>query len=122
MKLNGEIIIAAPRAVVWRVLNDEALLIGCIAGCETLERVSDTDLVATLIVKIGPMKVRFTGDIRLENVNAPIRYRLVGEGKGTAGFARGHADVVLEELDGGRSTKLLWVAEADAGQIGRAHV
>ncbi len=115
MKLSGETVIAAPRAIVWEALNDETLLIQCISGCEALERVSDTELVASLTVKLGPVKAKFKGDVRLEDIDAPISYKLVGEGKGAAGFARGHADVALEELDDGVSTKLVWAAEASVG-------
>lgn len=115
MKLQGETVIPAPRDIVWNALNDESLLVACIPGCDVLERVSDTELAAAMTVKLGPVKAKFKGDVKLENIDAPVSYRLVGEGKGAAGFARGHADVVLAELDGGTETRLSWSAEASVG-------
>jgi uncharacterized protein YndB with AHSA1/START domain len=37
MELRGEYRIAAPRAQVWAMLNDAAILRDCIPGCESLE-------------------------------------------------------------------------------------
>lgn len=48
-------------------------------------------------------------------MNEPESYRIIGEGKGgAAGFAKGGADVVLEEVDAG-NTKLIYKADAQVG-------
>jgi hypothetical protein len=53
--------------------------------------------------------------VRLEDIVAPERYRLVGEGKGgIAGFAKGSADVVLTELAPAK-TQLDYVVKAQVG-------
>ena len=44
------------------------------------------------------MKARFAGVVKLDPGNAPDGFSLTGEGKGgAAGFAKGGADVTLEE-------------------------
>src|SRR5262245_20127750 len=98
MDLTGEERIAAPRDAVWKALNDPDVLKGCIPGCESLEKVSDTELTAIVGIKIGPVKARFNGKVELSNLNPPSSYTISGEGTGgIAGFAKGGADVTLTE-------------------------
>jgi uncharacterized protein len=114
MDLTGEYIIAAPRQKVWEALNDADVLRKCIPGCESLDKQSDTEMSATVVTKIGPVKARFSGEVRLENINAPVSYTIAGEGKGgIAGFAKGGADVTLEEVPEG--TKLSYAVKAQIG-------
>jgi carbon monoxide dehydrogenase subunit G len=114
MDLTGEYIIAAPRQKVWEALNDADVLRKCIPGCETLDKQSDTEMSATVVTRIGPVKAKFSGEVRLENINAPVSYTIAGEGKGgIAGFAKGGADVTLEEVPEG--TKLTYAVKAQIG-------
>jgi uncharacterized protein len=114
MDLTGEYIIAAPRQKVWEALNDADVLRKCIPGCESLEKQSDTEMSATVVTKIGPVKAKFSGEVRLENINAPVSYTIAGEGKGgIAGFAKGGADVTLEDVPEG--TKLSYAVKAQIG-------
>lgn len=115
MELAGEKQLAAPRAEVWTALNDPEVLRACIPGCETLERVSDTEFVATVTTKIGPIKARFSGKVQLANINAPESCTISGEGQGgVAGFAKGGADVTLEDT-GPDETVLRYTARAAVG-------
>jgi len=115
MVIEGEERITAPVDVVWRALNDPDVLKECIPGCETLEKKSDTELEATVTLKIGPIKAKFAGFVELQNLNPPYSYTIAGEGKGgIAGFAKGGADVSLKE-DGPDTTILTYTAKADVG-------
>lgn len=99
MEMIGERHIAAPRAQVWHALNDPEALKAAIPGCESIEKTSDTDLTAKLALKIGPMAAKFSAKVKLENLNPPASYTISGEGNGGAmGFAKGGADVALEEV------------------------
>jgi len=114
MEMTGDHLISADRQTVWEALNDTEVLRECIPGCKTLERTSDTELTATVVTKIGPVKAKFSGDVRLENLNPPHSYTISGEGKGgIAGFAKGGADVTLVEEEGG--TRLAYVVDAKVG-------
>lgn len=114
MEMTGEQKIDAPREAVWAALNDPDVLRACIPGCEELEKVSDTEMTATVVQKIGPVKARFKGKVTLQNLNPPEGYEIVGEGQGgVAGFAKGGATVVLEESEGG--TLLRYDAKAQVG-------
>ena len=113
--IEGEERISAPVQKVWEALNDPDVLKECIPGCESLEKNSDTDLAAIIVLKIGPIKARFTGAVTLKNLNPPHSYTIEGEGKGgIAGFAKGGADVTLSE-DGADTTVLKYAAKADVG-------
>lgn len=115
MVIEGQERITAPVDVVWRALNDPDVLKQCIPGCETLEKKSDTELEATVTLKIGPIKAKFAGSVELSNLNPPYSYTISGEGKGgIAGFAKGGADVTLKE-DGPDATILTYTAKADVG-------
>jgi len=113
--IEGEERIGAPLQDVWTALNDVEFLKDCIPGCQKLERVSDTEMTATVVLKIGPIKATFEGAVELCNLNPPHSYTIQGEGKGgIAGFAKGGADVTLiqEEAD---VTLLKYAAKADIG-------
>ncbi len=115
MNLEGQETIGAPIDTVWAALNDPDVLRACIPGCETLEKSSDTEMAATVSLKIGPIKARFTGAVTLLNLNPPHSYTIQGEGKGgIAGFAKGGADVVLKE-NGPAETLLSYTVNADVG-------
>ena len=106
MEISGEYEIGADRETVWQALNDPNMLQRCIPGCQSLEKLSDTDLSATVVAKIGPVKATFNASISLEDLNPPESYTLSGEGKaGAAGFGRGSARVRLAEIEGGTSLR-----------------
>ncbi len=114
MDITGTQRIEAPRPVVWKALNDPDVLRQCIPGCESLEKVSDTEMTAKVVLKIGPVKASFSGKVTLSDIDAPNGYTITGEGSGgAAGFARGSAKVRLQE-DGG-ATILTYDAKADIG-------
>ena len=114
MDMTGERRIPAPRQKVWDALNDPAVLKACIPGCESLEKIGDTDLKATASVKIGPIAARFTGKVQLVDLDPPNSYRIQGEGAGgVAGFAKGGADVRL--VDDGAGTLLTYDVKAQVG-------
>lgn len=98
MDITGEYRIAASKEQVWQALNDPEMLKQCIPGCEELEKVSDTEINAKVVAKIGPVKAKFDTQLELANLDPPNAYTLIGESKGgAAGFGRGSADVTLEE-------------------------
>ena len=114
MTMSGEYQLPAPREQVWQKLNDPEVLKSCIPGCEELEKLSDTEFRAVATTKIGPVKARFKGKVRLSDLDPPNGYRISGEGDGgVAGFAKGGATVALQPKDGG--TLLTYNVEAQIG-------
>ena len=114
MKMSGEQRIAAKRDDVWKALNDPEVLRRCIPGCQSLAQESDTRLVATVEIKIGPIGARFNGAVELADINAPVSYTLILEGQaGTVGFVKSIVKVKL--ADDASATLLTWDADAQVG-------
>ncbi|NBT51747.1 MAG: carbon monoxide dehydrogenase, partial [Marivivens sp.] len=63
MELKDEILIDAPKERVYAALNDPEILKQCIPGCEELIQHSDTELEAKVVLKIGPVKAKFSGNV-----------------------------------------------------------
>jgi carbon monoxide dehydrogenase subunit G len=116
MDMSGQYRIQAPRDVVWAALNDPDVLKRCIPGCKELVQKSPTDMEAKVALKIGPISANFAGAVTLQNMNPPAGYTIAGQGSGgAAGFAKGSADVVLAEIEGGAETDLTYTAKAEVG-------
>ena len=95
-------------------LNDPEVLKSCIPGSEQLDKISENEFQAIATVKVGPVKARWKGKVRLSNLDPPNSYRISGEGEGgVAGFAKGGAKVSLSDKDGG--TLLTYDVEAQIG-------
>ena len=116
MEMNGEHTIKAKKELVWESLNNPEILQKSIPGCESIEKVSDTELVATVKAKVGPVSAKFKGKVNLSNINAPNSYTISGEGQGgPAGFGKGSADVSLESDEESVSTVLKYSVKAQVG-------
>lgn len=114
MELKDAIIINAPLDRVYAALNDPEILRQCIPGCEELIQHSDTELEAKIVLKIGPVKARFSGNVQLDKSGAPHAFSLTGQGNGgAAGHAKGGADVTL--VVDGDTTVLTYDAKAEIG-------
>jgi carbon monoxide dehydrogenase subunit G len=114
MDMTGEFRIPAPRQRVWEGLNDPQILKECIPGCQTIEKVSDTEFAAKVLAQVGPVKANFAGKVTLSDLDPPQSYTIAGEGSGgVAGFAKGSAKVNLAE-DGG-ATLLHYPVQAHVG-------
>ncbi|MEX0752032.1 MAG: carbon monoxide dehydrogenase subunit G [Xanthobacteraceae bacterium] len=114
MDMTGTQRIEAPREVVWAALNDPEVLKQSIPGCESIEKISDTEMKAKVTLKIGPVKASFSGKVTLSDIDPPNGYTIRGEGTGgAAGFAKGGAKVCLAEE--GSATVLTYEVKADVG-------
>ena len=105
MKIESTQELHAPRDRIYSALTDPEVLRRCIPGCESLEKTAEDTYSATLKAGVGSIKGTFKGEVRLEDMRPPEHYRIVVEGKGAIGFAKGSADFDLEEKDGGTLIK-----------------
>ena len=114
MEMTGEFHIPAPRQRVWEGLNDPEVLKQCIPGCQTLEKVSDTEFNGKVVASVGPVRATFGGKVMLSDLDPPRSYMISGEGSGgVAGFAKGGAKVNLAEE--GAATVLTYAVQAQVG-------
>ena len=114
MEMTCEQLIPLPQQRVWEALNDPAILKACIPGCESIEKISDTEYKVVMTAAIGPVKAKFNGKLLLADLIPPHSYSIAFEGSGgAAGFGKGAAQVSL--LPEGSGTRLTYKATASVG-------
>ncbi len=118
MKIIGNAQFAADRTVVWQALNDPAVLVRCIPGCQRLEALGDDAYTLTVAAGVGSIKGVYDGQVRLTDQQQPGSFRMHAQGAGAAGTIGADVLVTLEEsVAGGASVTY----DADAvvgGMIG----
>src|SRR5262245_55809571 len=75
MTMNGQVQLPASREVVWAKLNDPEVLKSCIPGSEQFDKISESEFQAVATVKVGPVKARWKGKVRLSELATPKSYR-----------------------------------------------
>ena len=113
MKIEGTKQLHAPRERVYSQLIDPEVLRRCIPGCESLTRTDEGHFEATLKAGVGAIKGAFRGNVHLEDMRPPEHYRIVVEGKGLVGFAKGSATFDL--MDQGEGTLINYAGELQVG-------
>ena len=128
MDFRGRYSIPARPDMVWTALHDPEVLAACIPGCEGVTKTSATEYQAQTVIKVGPVKARFTGKVTWTDHAPPEGFThagtLVGEGTGgAAGFARGESEVRVAPGPDSESAVLTYEAKANVGgklaQIGQ---
>jgi hypothetical protein len=114
MKMSDERLIAASRETVWAALLDPEVLKRCVPGAQEVTGTPEDGFEAVVVQKVGPVKATFKGTVTLSDMVPLESLTLSGEGKGgAAGFAKGGAQVRLEDAEGG--TRLSYDVEAKVG-------
>ena len=114
MEMTGEQLIPASQAATWKASNDPDFLKQCVPGCESIDRVSDTEFLVNMTARVGPVSAKFKGKMQLSDLKPPHSYALAFEGQGgVAGFAKGSALVALAPE--GDATKLSYKVKANIG-------
>jgi len=113
----GEYRVQAGLEEVWSGLNDPDVLARCIDGCQAMEKVADDRFDTSVKARIGPVSATFQAVLQLTDVNAPSSYTINANVKGgAAGFARGTANVELQEdPDSAGATLLRYQVKANVG-------
>jgi carbon monoxide dehydrogenase subunit G len=114
MEFTGKHSIDASPSEVWAAITDPVMLQRCLPGAQSVERVGEDAYVVVMAVAVGPLRARFQGRLRLEDVRPAQACTMVFDGEGgVVGFARGRASVLLAPQDAG--TQLAYTAQADVG-------
>lgn len=114
MQLAGTYHVPASPQRVWEALNDPEIMKSCIAGCESIDVISETEYHAVVSAKIGPVSAKFRGRLTLKDLNPPNSCSLIFEGQGgVAGFAKGGANVTMAPE--GNGTSLSYAANTQIG-------
>ena len=114
MKVTGSATLNAPREQVWAALNDPAVLVRTIPGCQQLEEVSKDAYRMTLVAGVASIKGTYQGDVALTDQEQPGAFTLRASGAGAPGTVQADVRVTLAD-DGGSTTRLEYDADAIVG-------
>jgi uncharacterized protein len=113
MKITGSATLSAPVDKVWAALNDPAVLVRTIPGCQRLEETGPDTYRMTLNAGVASIKGTYQGDVRLTEQNPPGSFVLKASGAGGPGTVSADVQVRLSEEDG--RTRLDYDADAVVG-------
>ena len=100
--LKGAKTIGATRETVWAALNDVDCLKLCVPGCQAIQRGTDGTFRLKVLVRLGPVRIEFSGRVEVTESDFPRAYVMTGRGDGGfAGLAKGTAHIRLVEVPGG---------------------
>lgn len=110
---EGSAFVAAPREQVWATLLDADALASLIPGCHGVRKLTPTHFTAEVTLGIGPVKGRYSADVRLSDLDEPNAATLAGTVIGALGTGGGSGRVTLAEEPGG--TRVSYAYEAYVG-------
>jgi carbon monoxide dehydrogenase subunit G len=97
VKVTGTATLNAPRAQVWAALNDPAVLVRTIPGCQQLEEIGPSTYRMTISAGVASVKGTYDGDVRLTDHAEPESFVLRASGAGAPGTVSADVMVTLEE-------------------------
>jgi carbon monoxide dehydrogenase subunit G len=114
MKLlfSGAPEVAAPRDFVWGKLMDPDFVAASAPGVEKVERIDDTNFKVISAFGVGAIKLRFTLDVALDDLQPPERAVMRARGKAPGSAVDVKAGITLTEPSPGR-TVMSWTSESD---------
>jgi carbon monoxide dehydrogenase subunit G len=114
VKVNGTANLNAPAEQVWAALNDPAVLVRTIPGCEQLETIAADHYRMTVTAGVASIRGSYLGDVRLADHVPPSAFTLRASGAGAPGTVSADVRVTLDEQGDG-STLLSYAADAVVG-------
>jgi carbon monoxide dehydrogenase subunit G len=101
MILSGTFTFNGPRATVWELLQDPAVLAKALPGTKTLTKTGDDRYEGVMKVSVGPVTAaEFAVNVELKEKVEPERFSMHIDGKGAVGFTKGVATIELREEPG----------------------
>jgi carbon monoxide dehydrogenase subunit G len=103
MLLEGKFTVKASIGKVWESLLDPGVLLSCLPGAETVERIDEKTYDCVVKQKVGPISVRFKFRSILTKTEPPKHLEFEGEGEdiGRAGHFSQKSIVDLAEIPDG---------------------
>lgn len=114
MKISGTSTLTADRATVFAALNDPAVLVATIPGCQRLEALGSDAYKMTVAAGVGSIKGVYDGEVVLSDHREPTSFTMKAQGAGAPGTIGADVMVILEDGPGG-GTVLSYDADAVVG-------
>jgi uncharacterized protein len=117
MKVAGERVFAAPRAAVWRVLNDPASMAATMPGVESFDVEDERHWRANVKIPLGLGTLGMTMNMEKTEEREPELARLAIKGNGVGAILS--MTTAFNLSDDGSGTKMDWEADVRiAGPVG----
>jgi carbon monoxide dehydrogenase subunit G len=116
VKVSGEATLHAPVQDVWAALNDPAVLVRTIPGCERLESTGPDAYRMTVTAGVASIKGTYSGQVQLSDQVAPSSFLMSASGAGGPGTVSTEVRVALADAGDG-STRLSYDADAVVGGV-----
>jgi uncharacterized protein len=113
MKVSGTATLSAPPDQVWQALNDPAVLVRTIPGCQRLEAVGEDSYRMTVAAGVASIKGLYQGEVSISEQEPPDRFVLTAAGSGAPGTVS--ARVLVSLARAGDGTTLTYDADAIVG-------
>jgi carbon monoxide dehydrogenase subunit G len=114
MKVSGDALLHAPVDKVWSALNDPAVLVRTIPGCERLEASGPDAYKMVVTAGVASIKGTYTGEVTLCEQQQPNSFLMKASGAGGPGTVSTEVRVTLADAGDG-STRLTYDADAVIG-------
>jgi uncharacterized protein len=113
VKVSDEVTLHAPIERVWEALNDPAVLVRTIPGCERLEATGPDSYAMVVTAGVASIKGTYSGEVKLSDQQPPGSFVMSASGAGAPGTVSTEVQVRLSEVDG--ATRLTYDADAVIG-------
>ena len=111
---EGSALVRAAPEEVWAMLLDPEALQHVIPGCRRVEKVSETNFRADVVLGIGPVTGLYRTEVRLSDLEPPRAVTLRAQAEGALGFGRAEGRITLVP-EGPRGTRLHYHYNATIG-------
>jgi uncharacterized protein len=95
MDVNAQYTFPASADRVWDLLMDPAALSSCLPGCQAFEPLGEDRYRVVLTAGIAAISGTFEGTVTLADKVPGHSYRLLVDGRGLPGFAKGESTITL---------------------------
>jgi len=116
MRISGEATIKAPLDRVWWALNDPAVLVRTIPGCERLDETGPDAYRMTVTAGVAAIKGTYEGEVRISDQVEPTAFVMRASGAGAPGTVSADVRVTLAE-GGSGGTLVTYDADATVGGV-----
>src|SRR5689334_10412182 len=100
MKIVGSALVGVDRGRVWAALQDPAVLVRTIPGCERLEATGGDTYRMTVSAGVASIKGVYQGEVALSEPEEPEGFTLRARGAGAPGTVDATVRIKLSEVDG----------------------
>jgi len=110
MNVSGDREFAAPRDIVWQVLNDPAAMAKTMPGVESFDIHDDRHWTANVKIPLGLGGLKMTVDMEKVEEREPEFAKLAVKGNGVGAIMNMETSFTLADADAG-ATSMAWSAE-----------